>query len=100
MSLSLGPVVEEFNPTAANVVAGHILALLLYGGSLTTVWAMSKELLHAQWPLPLYREHEMCWVIVGVASAFTIGLATGSVFLAQYARSLSSRGFALYENGF
>lgn len=100
MSLSLGQVVEEFNPTAANVVAGHILALLLFGGSLSIVWFMSKELLRARWPLPLYRENEVCWIIVGVALAFTIGLATGSVFLARYARSLSSRGFALCADGF
>ncbi len=96
----VGDRIELFKPMIGNVVAGGIFTALLFGGGVTILTFIIREIYLAGGHLPVDAKKGMSWLAVGIGSLLGIGFVVGSVFLARYVRWLYSHSVELCENGY
>jgi hypothetical protein len=93
----LGPLVDRYRPSAANMGAGIILGLLMAGGGVALAGFAVRGAMTFPGPLPLMAEIGHSWFSVVIMTLLGIGLVAGGIFLIQFVRSTSSLRIDLYE---
>lgn len=89
-----------FRPMRGNIMAGFIISLLLMVAGVASAGFPLRAASRRNWNLPNFDENHLCWVYVGLAVIFGIGLFLGGWALVFYSSSLLSRRLEIYEAGF
>lgn len=89
-----------FRPMTGNILAGFIISILLVIAGIASAGFPLRAASRKNWNLPNFDENHLCWVYVGVAVVFGIGLFMGGLALVIYSSSLLSRRLEIYEAGF
>ena len=96
----LGPRVEEFPSSKANVVAGLILAAGILAGGITSIWVSLRGAAEANWILPFSIDRGWCWIaVIGMCGLGVVFVALG-VTLAVICVRLYSGGVEICQFGF
>ncbi len=96
----IGKLERTYRPSAANLVAGVILGVLLIGAGATVLYLTIKEVIDRRGQLPFSAERDACWISVSLATAFGVGSVIGGSILVRWIRSLSSLQVHLGSDGF
>jgi hypothetical protein len=92
----LGAPLASFGASWPNVIAGAMIALLMWIGGGLLIYLAFREF---YWGMPVFADKGMCWFAFVAMNALGLGFLAGGGFLIYLVRIISGRSISIRELG-